>query len=388
MAVNDLTFNQLATVLAAVASQATGTTVLAPVDTASFVSVAQTALKAGYDPVLNAVGQVMTRTIFSVRPYSRRFSAMETTRERFGNHIRKLQALDLPFEEDDRLKLVDGESIDQYVVRKPAVLQTNYYGANVFQKHVTIFRDQMDCAFTTPDEFARFISMILSNISDQIEQAKESVERATLANLIAGVSVVNAPAVYHLVTLYNAYAGTEFTAATIKQPDNWKPFVQWFVGFLAGELDRMAERTQLYHLNISGKEVMRHTPAADRHTYLMSDFVNHMEASAMSNTFHDKYLTVGTFNKVTFWQSIKTPGSIQVQAGYIDATGAIASSAVNLANVVGAVHDREAAMTCTVNEWQANSPFNARGGYSNMFWHFTVRYMNDFTENAVVLLLD
>lgn len=388
MAINEMGFNQLSTVLAAITSQATGSEVLAPVDTASFVSVAQTALKTGYDPMMAAVSQVLSRTIFSVRPYSRRFSGLEVTRERYGNHIRKLQALDLPFEEDNRLKLVDGQSIDQYIVRKPGVLQTNFYGENVFQKSLTIFRDQMDTAFEGPDQFGRFISMILSNAADQIEQAKESVERATVANLIAGVTVVNTAATIHLVTLYNTFAGTELTTATVAQPDNWRPFVQWLVGFLGNLMDKMAERTELYHLNITGKTVMRHTPAADRHMYLASDFVNHMEAGAMSDTFHDNYLNVGTFNKVTFWQNIQSPRAIKVNAGYIDATGAVASSAVNLDNVVGLIHDRESAMTCTVNEWQANSPFNARGGYTNMFWHFTERYLNDFTENAVVLLLD
>lgn len=388
MAINEMGFNQLSTVLAAITSQATGSAVPAPVDTASFVSVAQTALKTGYDPMMNAVSQILSRTIFSVRPYSRRFSGLEVTRERYGNHIRKLQALDLPFEEDNRLKLVDGQSIDQYIVRKPGVLQTNFYGENVFQKSLTIFRDQMDTAFEGPDQFGRFISMILSNASDQIEQAKESVERATVANLIAGVTVVNTAATIHLVTLYNAFAGTELTSATVAQPENWRPFVQWLVGYLGNLMDKMAERTELFHLNITGKKVMRHTPAADRHMYLASDFVNHMQAGAMSDTFHDNYLNVGTFNKVTFWQNIQSPRAINVDAGYIDATGAVAHSTVNLANVVGVIHDREAAMTCTVNEWQANSPFNASGGYTNMFWHFTERYLNDFTENAVVLLLD
>ena len=388
MAVNEMGFNQLSTVLAAITSQATGAAVVAPVDTASFVSVAQTALKTGYDPMMAAVSQVLSRTIFSVRPYSRRFSGLEVTRERYGNHVRKLQSLDLPFEDDDRLTLVDGQSVDQYVVRKPGVLQTNFYGENVFQKSLTIFRDQMDTAFEGPEQFGRFISMILSNASDQIEQAKESVERATVANLIAGVTVVNPGATLHLVTLYNAFAGTELTSATVAQPANWRPFVQWLVGFLGNLMDKMAERSQLYHLNITGKTVMRHTPAADRHMYLASDFVNHMEAGAMSDTFHDNYLSVGTFNKVTFWQNITDPRAINVDAGYIDATGAVAHSAVDLENVVGVIHDREAAMTCTVNEWQANSPFNARGGYTNMFWHFTERFLNDFTENAVVLLLD
>lgn len=388
MAVNDLTFNQLSTVLASITSQATGTAVLAPVDTQSFVSVANTALKAGYDPLLNAISQVLSKTIFSVRPYSRTFKGLEVSPARYGNHVRKLQALDMPFEEDDRLKLTDGQSIDQYVVKKPGVLQTNYYGENVYQKSLTIFKDQLDTVVNGPDEFGRLISMVLSTASDQIEQAKENTERATVANLIGGVTQCNSGAVLHLVTLYNAFAGTSLTTATVVTPSNWKPFVQWLCGFLANLMDKMAERSSLYHLNITNKTVMRHTPAANRKIYLSSDYVNHMESSAFSETFHDNYLKMSTYSKVTFWQDIATPHKISIDAGYITAAGAVAHHSVVQDNIFGVIFDEEAAMVCPVNQWQANSPFNAKGGYTNMFWHFTERYLNDFTENAIVLVLD
>ena len=51
MAANDLSFNQLSTVLNSIVSQATGKTPLAITNTSEFISVAQTALKTGYDPV-------------------------------------------------------------------------------------------------------------------------------------------------------------------------------------------------------------------------------------------------------------------------------------------------------------------------------------------------
>ncbi len=389
MAVNTLTFNQLSTVLADITALATGGTVQTPVDSASFVSVANTALLTGYDNLLNAVSQTLTRTIFSVRPYSRRFGGLEVDSARWGNHIRKLQALDLPFEDDDRMKLVDGQSIDQYIVRKPKVLQTNYYGENVFQKHITIFRDQMDTAFSGVDEFGRFISMILSNASDQIEQAKEGVERATVANLICGTSAINnTESVIHLVTLYNAYAGTSLTSATVLQPANFQPFVQWLFGFLGELIDKMAERTQLFHLNIGAEPLMRHTPKNRMKVYFNSGISNHMDTSAFSTIFHDNYLKKVDYTKVTFWQNIKNPMAINADCGYIDNTGAVQHSVENLTNVLGVLFDDESAMMNTINEWQANTPFNARGGYTNMYWHFTTRYLNDFTENVVILLLD
>lgn len=389
MAVNELGFNQLATVLAEITSQATGQSVLAPVDTSSFVSVANTALLTGYDTLLNAIGQVLSRTIFSIRPYSRTFRGLEVTNQRFGNHVRKLQAIDLPFEEDDRIKLVDGESVDQYVIQKPKVLQTNYYGENVIQKHLTIFKDQLDVAFQSPDELGRFLSMILTNSSNQIEQAKESVERATVCNLIAGNSVVNTSGVFHLVTLYNDFAGTDLTTETVFQNGNFEPFVRWMCAFLGNVIDKLRERSALFHMNITDKTIMRHTPKDKLKVYFSSEYTNLMETNVFSTTFHDDYLKkVEVFNKVTYWQDIQTPHSLDVVAGHITSAGAVTSTAVQLDNVFGVMFDTDAALVTNVNQWQANSPFNARGGYSNMYFHATSRYCVDYLENCVVLLLD
>lgn len=63
-------------------------------------------------------------------------------------------------------------------------------------------------------------------------------------------------------------------------------------------------------------------------------------------------------------------------------------AAVSKNNMFAILMDEEAAGVTIVNEWSASSPFNASGGYSNMFWHFTDRYWNDFTENCVVFTLE
>ena len=40
------------------------------------------------------------------------------------------------------------------------------------------------------------------------------------------------------------------------------------------------------------------------------------------------------------------------------------------------------------NEWAAPTPFDARNGFYNDWYHWTIRFWNSFTENAVVLLMD
>ena len=106
--------------------------------------------------------------------------------------IRKLQLSDQAFDDNQAFELVDGESIDMYKVKKPAVKQTNFYGSITWQKQSpTIYKDQLDVAFSSPGEFAQFYSMIAENVANQIEQANENMARAILCNFIAGRIVEN-----------------------------------------------------------------------------------------------------------------------------------------------------------------------------------------------------
>lgn len=388
---NTLTFNQVSGVFTEIVAQATGTKPFAEIDTEAFVSVAETTLKQGYDPVLEAISQVLSRTIFSIRPYSEKFRGMEMDEIRFGNHVRKLTSIDKPIEDDSRFALVDGQhATDMFDVRKPDVLQTNYYGSNIYQKGITIFRDQLDCAFRDPDEFARFIDMIMQNVTDQLAQVREEAKRATLANLMGAVKLSTSGAgIIHLVTLYNEFAGTSLDSQTVKAPENFKEFSRWMFGFITTMSQRMSERTSQFHANPVGKTIMRHTPVRDQRLYLYSPLFNVIDSSVLSTTFNDEYLSLIDYEPVTYWQSFTTPDKISVNAMYLDPeTGEAQNDEAVLENVVGVLFDREAAGIVPVNQWSAPSPFEARGGYTNIWYHTTIKNWNDVTENAVVFVLD
>ena len=392
---NTMTFTQAATVLTEIVSQASGRKQIAPTNPAEFVAVAKVGLETGYDPLATAISQVLSRTIFSVRPYNRKFAGLEADSIRYGNHVRKLNYIDQDPEEDDRIKLVDGQSIDQYAVKKPQVLQTNFYGESVYQAHITIYRDQLDVAFSGPEEFIRFISGLMEHMQNQIEKWHEETARATVANFIAGKAASDSANVIYLLDLYEAETGlTNLTAQSIKQPSNFVPFTKWLFGYLKTVSDMMTERSVKFHKNFTiggaAKLIHRHTPLDRQKIYLYAKELNNMDASVVSGTFHDDYLKIADYERVNFWQNINTPMEINATPGYNDADGSVHAnpSAVTLENVLGVIFDEEAAGYTVINQWQANSPFNARGGYTNMFWHFTDRYWNDFTENGVVLILD
>lgn len=399
---NDLSFNQLSTVLTEITNQATGVANMTPVDTSSFVTVAQTALKTGYDPLTTAISQVLSRTIFSVRPYTRKFKGLNVSNQRYGNHVRKLTAIDKPFEDDDRLKLADGESIDQYKVNKPKVLQTNFYGANQYQKSVTIYKDQLDCAFSSPDEFASFISMVMQNASDMIEQAHEETARATINNLVTAIHVAETQEetgvlatanggkrAINLLTLYNQANGTTLKVADVFKAANFENFIKFVFSTINTIADLMTDRNTLFSSQLTNYTIIRHTPKDRMKFYLYADFVNKINSEVYSSVFNPDFLRLVDFEKVNYWQSSLNPSQINAKATMLKKDGTLTTNlgASTIQNVVGVLFDEEAAGYTTVNEWSQPSPFNARGGYYNQFWHFTDRYWNDFTENAVVFYI-
>lgn len=399
---NDLSFDQLSTVLTEITNQATGVNNITPLDTGSFVSVAQMALKTGYDPLTTAISQVLSKTIFSVRPYTRKFKGLNVSNQRYGNHVRKLLTIDKPFEDDDRFKLADGESIDQYRVNKPKVLQTNFYGAEIYQKSLTIFKDQLDCAFSSPDEFASFISMIMQNASDMIEQAHEETARATINNLISGIYTMEGTSgdvaakangdrrSINLLVLYNQMNGSALKVEDVFKAANFEGFVKFAFSTINTIADLMTDRNTLFSSQLTDYTVIRHTPKDRMKFYLYTDLVNKINSEVYSTVFNPDFLKLVDFERVNFWQSALNPSTINTKPSVLkkDGTVVLAGTPTNISNVFGVLFDEEAAGYTTVNEWSQPSPFNARGGYYNQFWHFTDRYWNDFTENAVIFYIE
>lgn len=389
---NTLSIDQVSTVLNAIVAQATGNAAIAAADTKDFVTVAQTGLLAGYDPLIGAISQVLSRTIFSVRPYTRKFKSLEADSITYGNHVRKLNIADKAAQNDGRLPLTDGVAVDQQQVSKPTILQTNFYGAQTYERQYTIFKDQLDTAFSSPEEFARFISMVVQNVSDMIEQDHEQFARMTVANYIGGVIAGPNAAnqVVHLLTEYNTATGLSLTATTVLQPANYPGFIKWAFARIAALSALLTERSEVFHTNVTGKVIQRHTPESEQRIYLYAPSKFGIESRVLADTYHDNYLSMAQHEAVNFWQAIKTPDTINVKPTFMKADGTLQTptNAVVQANVFGVIFDREAMGYTTVNQWSSPAPFNAKGGYTNVFFHFTDRHWNDFTENGIVLLMD
>ena len=399
---NNLNFAQISTVLNAIYQQATGQQAIGIADTTQFVSVAQTVLKTGYDNVLQAISQVLSRTIFSVRPYNAKFKNLMVDSQKFGNHVRKINYLDLATVNNDELPtdpesqstptapLTDGNSIDQWTIKKPKVIQTNFYGGTTYARYITRFKDQLDVAFSGPEELSRFWSGVMTSLSNQIEQDHEIQARACIGNLIAGVFLANnGYQIVNLLTEYNTLTGQSLTKADVYKSANFKAFVQWMFSRVNKACRFLEERTSLYHQNISAGTIMRHTPMANLKTFMLEDFKQQLDMMALADTYHDNYLKLATNEGVAFWQAPTTPDEVLVKPVTLKSDGSLKedNDSVAVTDLVGVLMDEEAAGMTIINEWSMATPINARGGYSNIWYHWTDRYWNDFTENVIILRL-
>ena len=392
-----LDFNQVSTILKSIVDQATGRSNITPTDTASFTTLATTALTLSADQLNTGISQVLARTIFSNRPYTRKFRGLMKTEQEWGNHIRKINYSDTDPVDNNAWKLTDGASIDQYTVKKPKVLQTNFYGGDTFSDYVTRYDDQLREATQGPDQLGSFFIGVMQNIDDQMEQRIESLERGAVANFIGGhietASLTDSPfgqeSVVHLVTVYNDITGKQLTADTVYDPDNYTDFTRWAFGYIKTLADRMSERSRLYHTTPTGYQISRHTPRNRLKAYLFSPEVNQIDSRVL-NSFTEGFLKYVDHESVNYWQSIETPQGINVKASYMNIYGQIttATAARATSHIYGVLFDEEAIGVTLFRKKLYATPFNAAGAYTNYWWHFDARYWNDFTENGIVLLLD
>ena len=402
---SNMSVEQASTVLNNIYEQVCGKPITGVTNTQDFVSVAQTALLSGRDPVLNALSQWWSRTIFAYRDYTAPMNTLEMDLDRYGNAVRKLSPIAREMQDDESFiypvaydavnyplnPYGDGVSVDMWKIDKQKVQQMNFYGTAVYQNKYSIFKNQFDNAMSSAEEFARFNSMNMTERNNEKEQFKEAVGRGIQLNFIGAlIDEGNTDRVIHLLTEYNTATGQSLTAQTVMQSANYVPFMRWVWARIKTLIRLMGRRSNKFQTVVNNEPVFRFTRPENMRVAILASAYDQMQTMVMSDTFHDDYLKGITFESVDFWQSIDSPDEIDVTPVYTSTGGAVttAGSAIQQTGVFGILHDRDALGFSMVNSWSAITPLNVVGGYWNEAYHALIKTIQDNTEKAIVLLLD
>lgn len=398
-----MTFQDISAVLAEINKAATGQEPTSDIiDTSSFVSVAEATLRTGYDNLLNAISQVFTRTIFAVRPYRAQMLGLEKDGSAWGNHVRKINYFDSDPVKDTTYSLPDdgtvgteagGDSVDPWIVERPKVLQTNYYGQTNYARMYTQGLIQLNSAFQGPDQLAEFWGGMATHMASQIEQDRENLARMLVVNRMAGTYGASPKAIIYLLDEYNAETGLSLTTTSVFHPDNFPDFARFAFARINDISDMMRARTINWHQNweISGTpyNFMRHTPYDRQHLYLSSRLQRQIGARVLADTFNSGMLQYRDMELVPYWQTPDNREMVKVNVIRTAAnTGSsYAAGPLGLANIVGMLFDDDAIGYNPIDSQVLATPVNARSRYVNFWYHYGWRWFNDFTENAVLFLL-
>lgn len=404
-----LNYTQISTILNTMYEEYTGRKT---VQNLSFGQM-QNTFKMGFERDDNNLYQiiptVLAKTIFSIRPYSRKLSGMVWDAQRYGNYIRKFTPIvnDSNIDNDEwniSAELAKSEENQDWKAgTKPVkydVLLTVASGGQTFARKYTIWKNQLNAAFNSEDGVASYFSMLMTEFSNIYEIDLENVARAQLANLaiiLADAGSAEPTAgnlckknqVFHALTKYNAETGLAMTAKTIMNPADFRPFMVWLSAEMKTLKENLAIRGTRFHGDFTDKVVNRHTDARDLRFYLVSKFGNYFEANG-SEFFHPEKAELGDYEKVTFWTDPENPMMIKGSAEGVNVDGTSKFTLTNktVENVLGIMMDIDTLGIVPVDQSSAMEPLNARYLFRNGWNHYTFKTPVDFTENAILILLD
>ena len=401
MAVNSMSFQQSATLLTNLMEMMTGESTISVVDESDFVAVGTSVLQQGYDQLNTAVSQLLTKSIYVSRAYNMIYPSIERDNQTWGGVVRKVTILDVDLMDDEAFNLTNGQpGANPFITQRQNAVQFNFYGGNIKELVVTFTEDQLRQAFSSSADFGSFMAAAAQNLINQINQKTEAESRATVNNFIAAVLNQDGDGsgrVIHLITEYKAATGnTTITSSNYLSNAEFEPFAKWVYGRINTLKRFMGERSKYFHKEITTyngaaivKPIVRFTRDEDMNIWLLSEFMDQVNASALSGIYNEQLLEIGAFERVNYWQSIDDPSSIKIEANELLADGTCqkTATAVEETGIIGIIFDRDA-LGITVIDEGVRSIENPRARYFNNFYNWTTRWYNDQTENFVVLILD
>ena len=381
----------------AISAQSVGVTGLTATDTSSFVKVAEAIMQTGLESTMNAIGYVLGRTIFSIRPYRSKLASLERDPERFGMITRKITYLLKGASKSnnwntqiDGTQLADGASIDPFVINAPKTVQLCIPGAETLQTDYTVFKDQLRLAFSNEFEFIRFWETVALHVMNMIELQKESRSRVVLANFIAAKYQTENGQIgcRDLVYDFNVAFNTSYTREQLLTT-----YADAFWKFVAAEIkndsERLSDMTAYHHQHIDGYDpIIRHTPKERQKLIVYGPAFNQEKAYVFSTLFNPQYLEIGTTEEVTHWQSKDYPASISITPSILNSTTgeANAGDPVVIPYVLGVLFDEEALGIMPKFD-SAGSIYNPYGEYTNMVFHWLYKSYADYSENSICYVL-
>lgn len=363
---------QIYPIINSAAEQTLGSAAIKAVDSNTIVAQGQQVLSStqNTENFLNFIVQRIARTIVSYRMYNSVLRPIVYDDIRWGAIVQKLKGQMPQAMEDKAYDLKDGESVDMYIIMKPDVKQKFFVNSTPYSFGITIQRWQLQRAFLGETEMAAFISAIFGEVQNALELGFENLGYMTMGNYIVNA---DSKQFVHVLTDYNTAKGTSLTSDNSYLDNDYLRYSIMTMNLWARKMQSMSTE-----YNAEGET--RHTPFEYQRFIASADFYESMRTVVQWQAFHEQYVSKTASTVVPYWQSQQSPVSVYAT----DKSGA----EKRIDNIMGFIHDRDALGVYRKEQEVLTTPVNARGRYTNTFWHEEQMWINDMSENGIIFLND
>ena len=371
-----MTTEQIYTLVNAVNSEAFGHSALQVNDTSSLISLGTTVLSSSTntEAFLNTLAQRIGRTILRFREYRNKLGDMVLNDFEYGAILQKIKVHMPEAESDESYDLIDGNTVDPYVIAKPSVDQKLFVTRTPYQYHITIQRVHLKEAFLSPEAMGSFIGVVFGEVRNAIEVSLENLGRITLATAIAEYS--SSREIPLVTDFNNEYNPTP--ALTAAEALHNEEFLRYAIMRMMSMTDNIQDMSELYN----DGTMNTFTPREDIRIKVLAEFQRRIESNVLYAAFNERYVDIPEgYKTLNFWQAAQSPYDVNI-------TRPSDQTATTVNNVVAILYDRDAMGIYKIDEEVATSDLNAAGLYYNQYWHEKQLRFIDLSENGVIFTLN
>ena len=372
--------NQIYALVNAVAQETMGESAIAATDTASLVAMGNAILSSSTNTecFIDTLVQRIGRTMISYRPYKSKLGLLAVSDMTMGAIMQKIKVKMPTAVEDVTTQLIDGQAVDHYIISKPKATQKLFVKRTPYTFYITVQKKWLREAFTSEVAMGSFLAAVYGEVENALELSQENLARLCMANFMATISS-DTNRVVPLVSNYNTASGRSVPTGEDSLID------EQFLRYALGRMNNIAKKMETMSVLYNDGTETRHTPVADQRFVSIVDFQTALETQVQWAAFNERYVQKQNGIEVPYWQAAQTPFDIDLE---IESDDPEEPEEVTLSNIVGFIHDRDALGTYRKEVEVATTPLNARGLYTNQFWHMNDLYFNDITENGVIFTLN
>ena len=293
----------------------------------------------------------------------------------YGAILQKVRMKLIPAEENDAVKLVDGQTYDQNVFHQPTVSATFYSKEITFEVPISYTTQQLNSSFNSVTELNGFYNLLETTVQNSLTVKTDALIMRTINYRIGKTYTKGRDSQkINLLQGYNTISGRELTKANCFHDEE-------FLKYAIAEIKNYQDRLKLPTCVSNDKKEETFTPVQNQKLVLLSDFKNTVDTHLIPVVQNSENLTLSC-ETVPYWQgSGKTFAFDDISK--IDVTLDSASETAKVGGIVGILFDDEALKVGNLNQYVTTN-YNAKGDFYTNYYKEQSGFFVDLAENFII----